>query len=156
MGPLEIHPGSSRAEILEQRLKEGRSVLFTRSKLRRVRPDLAWHIPQDSHPTSSPMSKIKAEYLWIDGSEPTSMLRSKTKVMDEGTEPTVWGFDGSSTNQATGDDSDCVLKPVFTCPDPIRGGKNLIVMCEVRNTDMTPHTTNTRFTCAEAAEQQQR
>jgi len=98
------------------------------------------------------MSKIKAEYLWIDGNEPTSMLRSKTKVMDEGTEPTVWGFDGSSTNQATGDDSDCVLKPVFTCPDPIRGGKHLIVMCEVCNADMSPHATNTRSACAAAAE----
>jgi len=98
------------------------------------------------------MSKIKAEYLWIDGNEPTSTLRSKTKVMDEGTEPPVWGFDGSSTNQATGENSDCVLKPVFTCPDPIRGGKHLIVMCEVRNTDMTPHVTNTRFACAEASE----
>lgn len=98
------------------------------------------------------MSKIKAEYLWIDGNEPTSTLRSKTKIMDEGMEAPVWGFDGSSTHQATGENSDCVLKPVFTCPDPIRGGKSLIVMCEVRNTDMTPHTTNTRFACAEAAE----
>lgn len=98
------------------------------------------------------MSKIKAEYLWIDGNEPTRTLRSKTKIMEEGAETPVWGFDGSSTHQATGDNSDCVLKPVFTCPDPIRGGKNLIVMCEVRNTDMTPHTTNTRFACAEAAE----
>ena len=45
------------------------------------------------------MSKIKAEYLWIDGNEPTSMLRSKTKVMDEGAEPPVWGFDGSKTSR---------------------------------------------------------
>ena len=97
------------------------------------------------------MSKIKAEYLWIDGNEPTSTLRSKTRILDKGAELPIWGFDGSSTNQATGDSSDCVLKPVFQCPDPIRGGDSIIVMCEVLNADMTPHSTNTRAACAEAA-----
>jgi len=48
------------------------------------------------------MGKIRAEYIWIDGTEPTPLLRSKTKVMDEGDTPPEWGFDGSSTNQATG------------------------------------------------------
>ena len=66
--------------------------------------------------------KIKAEYIWIDGKTPTSKLRSKTKIMEKGTEPPIWGFDGSSTEQATGDNSDCVLKPVSTFHDPIRGG----------------------------------
>ena len=51
--------------------------------------------------------------------------------MDQGTEPPIWGFDGSSTEQATGDQSDCVLKPVSQFPDPIRGGDNILVMCEV-------------------------
>ena len=63
--------------------------------------------------------KIKAEYIWIDGKTPTSKLRSKTKIMEKGTEPPIWGFDGSSTEQATGDNSDCVLKPVSTFHDPI-------------------------------------
>ena len=97
------------------------------------------------------MSKIKAEYLWIDGNEPTSTLRSKTRILDAGAEVPIWNFDGSSTNQASGDSSDCVLKPVFQCPDPIRGGENIIVMCEVLNADMTPHATNTRAACAQAA-----
>jgi glutamine synthetase len=99
---------------------------------------------------------IQAEYIWIDGTKPTPLLRSKTKVlpdfagaisdmpMDE------WGFDGSSTNQAEGDHSDCMLKPVFHCPDPIRGGKNVLVMCEVLLTDGSPHPSNTRAACAEA------
>ncbi|MFK9339965.1 glutamine synthetase, partial [Escherichia coli] len=86
----------------------------------------------------------KAEYIWIDGTEPTAKLRSKTKVLADGAEPPLWGFDGSSTNQATGHSSDLVLKPVFTCPDPIRGGDNVLVMCEVLHTDMTPHASNTR------------
>ena len=71
----------------------------------------------------------KAEYIWVDGTAPTAKLRSKTRIMEDGrTDLPIWGFDGSSTNQAPGDKSDCVLQPVFTCPDPIRGGDNVLVM----------------------------
>ncbi len=93
----------------------------------------------------------KAEYIWIDGTEPTAKLRSKTKIVADGAELPIWGFDGSSTNQAPGDQSDCVLQPVFSCPDPIRGGDDVLVLAEVLNTDMTPHASNTRAACAEAA-----
>jgi glutamine synthetase len=86
----------------------------------------------------------KAEYIWIDGTEPTPLLRSKTKILPDGADLPIWGFDGSSTNQAEGHKSDCVLQPVFSCPDPIRGGDHKLVMCEVLLTDMTPHPTNTR------------
>ena len=49
----------------------------------------------------------QAEYIWLDGYEPTPMLRSKTKILaDDVTDPPIWGFDGSSTEQATGDKSD--------------------------------------------------
>ncbi len=96
--------------------------------------------------------KIKAEYIWIDGQTPTAYLRSKTKIMEQGIEPPLWGFDGSSTQQATGDQSDCVLRPVATFKDPLRGGENILVMCEVLNVDMTPHASNTRAACAESAE----
>src|SRR6185295_10385886 len=54
------------------------------------------------------------------------------------------GFDGSSTNQAPGSNSDCVLQPVASYPDPIRGGDDVLVMCEVLLPDMTPHVTNSR------------
>ena len=70
----------------------------------------------------------KAEYIWIDGSEPTQKLRSKTKILPDGAELPIWGFDGSSTNQATGDKSDCVLKPVRAFHDPIRGGDHVLVV----------------------------
>ena len=93
----------------------------------------------------------QAEYIWIDGTEPTRKLRSKTRIIADGKKPFIWGFDGSSTNQATGDFSDCVLIPVFTCPDPLRGPGDLLVMCEVLNADMTPHPTNTRAAAAETA-----
>lgn len=94
----------------------------------------------------------KAEYIWIDGTEPTPKLRSKTKIIEDGKEPPIWGFDGSSTNQAEGHSSDCVLRPVYVTPDPIRGGDHKLVLNEVLLTDMTPHPTNTRAACAEAAE----
>lgn len=94
----------------------------------------------------------RAEYIWIDGTEPTPLLRSKTKVIADGEEPGIWGFDGSSTNQAPGSNSDCVLRPVFVCPDPIRKGNDKLVLCEVLLTDMTPHPSNTRAACAAVAE----
>ncbi|MDX3093556.1 glutamine synthetase beta-grasp domain-containing protein [Streptomyces sp. ME01-24h] len=94
----------------------------------------------------------KAEYIWIDGTEPTAKLRSKTKILADGAEPGVWGFDGSSTNQAKGHSSDRVLKPVATYPDPIRGGDNLLVLCEVFNIDDTPHSSNTRALLRPVAE----
>ena len=50
----------------------------------------------------------KAEYLWLDGNTPSAHLRSKTKVVADGETPPVWGFDGSSTQQAEGDNSDVV------------------------------------------------
>ena len=98
------------------------------------------------------MGSYKAEYIWIDGTKPTAKLRSKTKIVPEGHEPPIWGFDGSSTNQATGHSSDLVLKPVFVCPDPVRGGDNKLVMCEVLHTDMTPHVTNKRAELVQVAE----
>lgn len=92
--------------------------------------------------------KIRAEYLWIDGHKPTSKLRSKTKVI-EGPITHIsqipdWGFDGSSTNQAEGRDSDRGLKPVRFIPDPIRGGENIIVLNEVTLPDGSPDPTNNR------------
>jgi glutamine synthetase len=93
----------------------------------------------------------QAEYIWIDGTEPTPLLRSKTKILADGKTPPIWGFDGSSTNQAPGDKSDCMLTPVFSCPDPIRGGSNILVVCEVDNAkDGKPHPTNTRSALVKA------
>lgn len=95
---------------------------------------------------------IKAEYIWLDGASPTKQLRSKTKIIVDGGDPPEWGYDGSSTEQADGSASDCVLRPVFTCPDPIRGGDDILVMCEVFSADGKPHATNTRATLREVAD----
>jgi glutamine synthetase len=134
--------------------------------------------------------RVQAEYIWIDGTVPTRKLRSKTKILqlpEPGTQsrdaydkalasglselhvvPTYqledfpeWGFDGSSTYQADGGDSDCVLRPVAVVKDPVRKGEkfvyhcggvsmttetpNYLVLCEVFMPDgVTPHPTNKR------------
>lgn len=102
------------------------------------------------------MSKVKAEYIWIDGYEPVANLRSKTKIVDGPIEKIddlpEWGFDGSSTLQAAGDDSDCMLKPVSYYSDPFRGGDDILVMCEVFNADGTVHKSNTRAQLRELCE----
>jgi glutamine synthetase len=99
---------------------------------------------------------IKAEYIWVDGSEPTKKLRSKTKILPGPVKDLKqvpdWGFDGSSTYQAEGHASDCILKPVFLCPDPIRGADNILVMTEVYSADGRPHPTNMRAPLRAVAE----
>jgi len=95
------------------------------------------------------MSKAKLEYIWLDGYKPTQSLRSKTKIVNDFSgkleDCEVWCFDGSSTEQAPGGSSDCLLQPVFICGDPQR--KNgYLVMCEVMSPDGKPHPTNGRAT----------
>src|SRR5882757_6859543 len=95
------------------------------------------------------MRKMKLEYIWLDGYFPTQSLRSKTKILrdfDGSLEGCpMWSFDGSSTEQATGRSSDCLLKPVALFPDPGRKDA-FLVMSEVLNPDGTPHETNGRAT----------
>ena len=57
----------------------------------------------------------------------------------------MWGFDGSSTRQAEGSNSDCMLHPVAVFPDPARTN-GALVMCEVLLPDGTPHPSNSRAT----------
>src|SRR6204780_1668887 len=78
-------------------------------------------------PTTSPntMTKYKLEYIWLDGKHPVPNLRGKTLIKQFEQPPTLadmpnWGFDGSSTMQAEGKSSDCVLKPVALYPDKSR------------------------------------
>jgi glutamine synthetase len=93
------------------------------------------------------MAKTKLEYIWLDGYKPTQSLRSKTMIRENfgGTleECPMWSFDGSSTEQATGDDSDCLLKPVAIFKDPGRNN-GYLVMTEVLNADGSVHPTNGR------------
>lgn len=95
------------------------------------------------------MAKAKLEYIWLDGYKPTQSLRSKTKIVSDFDGKLescpMWSFDGSSTQQAEGNSSDCLLKPVAIFPDPDR--KNgFLVMTEVLNADGTAHESNGRAT----------
>jgi len=94
------------------------------------------------------VTKILAEYIWIDGQKPTAKLRCKTKVLDHDVgsiaDIPLWGFDGSSTSQAEGSFSDLRLTPVRYVSDPILGAPNILVLCEVHHPDGTPHESNTR------------
>jgi glutamine synthetase len=95
------------------------------------------------------MSKSKLEYLWLDGYEPTANIRSKTRIEEDFSgkleDCPMWSFDGSSTKQAEGGSSDCLLKPVAIYPDPARRN-GYLVMTEVLNPDGTAHASNSRAT----------
>ena len=94
--------------------------------------------------------KQKLEYIWLDGYTPEPNLRSKIKIIDlphpfNLEDVPDWSFDGSSTQQAEGNFSDCILKPVkiYNSFDLAQWPTNYI-LCEVYNPDGTPHSTNTR------------
>ena len=77
------------------------------------------------------MPHYKLEYIWLDGYEPVPNLRGKTKVVAFDDFPTLeqlpqWGFDGSSTKQAEGSNSDCTLHPVAVYPDAARTNGGII------------------------------
>ncbi len=91
--------------------------------------------------------KSKLEYIWLDGYSPTQSLRSKTLIVDDfdGQLESCadWSFDGSSTEQAEGGASDCILRPVAIFNDPARKDA-FLVMNEVLNADGEPHDSNGR------------
>jgi glutamine synthetase len=94
---------------------------------------------------------IKLEYVWLDGYEPEPNLRSKVKTLKtDSTHITLdeipeWNFDGSSTNQAEGSSSDCILKPVkLYFSNEAKQYPVIYVFCEVMNPDGTPHESNQR------------
>jgi len=96
-------------------------------------------------------SRIQAEYVWLGGD---GEFRCKTKTLDSEcksiSDYPIWNYDGSSTNQAPGSNSEVYLKPVAQFPDPWRKGNNVIVLCEAvlpvsdDSMEMKPHPTNTR------------
>lgn len=97
------------------------------------------------------MTLSLTEYIWLGGgSVHIRELRSKACVQELPDNPKItdfkeWSFDGSSTNQADGGDSDCILKPVTFVKDPIRGEGNYLVLAEVYDPDgETVHASNSR------------
>merc|ERR1712142_307397 len=98
---------------------------------------------------------VQAMYIWVDGSGEN--LRGKTRTLDfipkEISELPIWNFDGSSTDQAEGSNSDMYLHPKAMYPDPFRLGNNKLILCEVyKYNNKTPADTNHRKSCAEIME----
>jgi glutamine synthetase len=102
------------------------------------------------------------EYVWIDAA---GGVRSKIRVAQLGindietvvqnADQWEWSFDGSSTGQATGTDSDVILRPVAMYRNPFfqsnasNASNAWLVLCDCYNKDGTPHATNARVRCAQ-------
>ncbi|XP_068909528.1 glutamine synthetase 2 cytoplasmic isoform X1 [Tenebrio molitor] len=101
-----------------------------------------------------PDGKIKATYIWIDGTGEN--VRAKTRTVDfvpsKPEELPVWNYDGSSTYQAEGTNSDTYLCPVALYNDPFTRGNNKLVLCDTYKYNKKPTETNKRFTCLQAME----
>ncbi|KAK1864209.1 hypothetical protein I4F81_006759 [Pyropia yezoensis] len=98
---------------------------------------------------------VFAEYVWIDG---YGKLRSKGRTLTRAiltkapTELPKWNYDGSSTSQAPGSDSEVILRPQAVFKDPFRAGDNLLVMCDTYTPAGEPLPTNSRYSCAKVQE----
>jgi glutamine synthetase len=105
------------------------------------------------------MTLSQVTYIWIDGTNPTQTLRCKTKVIPHSQKKLTvadipqWNFDGSSTYQAVGHDSDLILQAVCLVNNPIGPEGNYLALCEVLNPDETPHISNKRAWLVEVMEQ---
>lgn len=88
-----------------------------------------------------PSNKILATYVWIDGTGEQLRAKTKTlsKVPEDAEELSWWMFDGSSTDQAAGHNSDVYLKPIAIYRDPFMlGGENKLVLCETYDANKKP------------------
>ena len=98
--------------------------------------------------------KTIVEYIWIGGK---NELRSKTKVMNEEVYSidnlSNWNYDGSSTLQASGDDSEVIIKPRALFNDPFRGNNHKLVLCDTYTVSDIPLENNHRHWANELFEQ---
>lgn len=93
---------------------------------------------------------IILEYIWLDS---VDKFRSKIKIIPNVKPPYVenlpeWNYDGSSTGQAKGQDTEIILKPVFKCPNPFLGNNGFLVLCETYDTNGEPLKNNYRVTAS--------
>jgi len=106
----------------------------------------------NAYGTLDQKGKAIMTYIWIDGTG--SCLRGKSRTVDvvpkKAEDLPVWNFDGSSTGQATGKNSDVYLYPVAMYPDPFLRGDNKIIMCEAYDFEEKAVATNNRKSCLEA------
>ncbi|XP_055388419.1 glutamine synthetase 2 cytoplasmic [Condylostylus longicornis] len=96
---------------------------------------------------------VQATYIWIDGTGQGIRCKDRTLTFRPKSpeELPIWNYDGSSTYQAEGSNSDTYLHPVAIYKDPFRRGSNILVMCDTYKFDGTPTESNKRKSCYEAA-----
>ncbi|XP_018485900.2 glutamine synthetase cytosolic isozyme 1-3 [Raphanus sativus] len=95
---------------------------------------------------SDTTKQIIAEYIWIGGSGMDIRSKARTlpgPVSDPSKLP-KWNYDGSSTGQAAGDNSEVILYPQAIFRDPFRRGDNILVMCDAYTPAGDPIPTNKR------------
>jgi glutamine synthetase len=94
--------------------------------------------------------KVVLEYIWLDNDY---KFRSKSRTLEvtgnddlEVNNLPHWTYDGSSTSQASGDNSEVILKPVrlFNCP--FRGNNGFLILCDTYSPNGEPIGTNNRYT----------
>jgi glutamine synthetase len=89
--------------------------------------------------------KVQAEYIFIDAD---GDVRSKCRTVPSDKVAVEqlpdWNYDGSSTDQAPGEDSEVIIKPRAIYKDPFRGGDNILVLTDTYTPGGTPLPTNTR------------
>merc|ERR1719264_167431 len=91
--------------------------------------------------------KVIVEHVWIGGHGHD--IRSKCRTYQRDTIPapgdiSEWGYDGSSTNQASGEDSEVFIRPRKVVKCPLRGGMNCIALCDTYLPTGEPANTNFR------------
>ena len=97
---------------------------------------------------------VMLEYIFTDH---FNVIRSKTKIVRkeinsiDDLEPWYY-FNFHKWNQTAGIEKSVLLDPVAIYPDPFRGGKHLLVLCQNLSMDKTPHYTNHRAKAAEILE----
>eukprot|EP00746_Dinoflagellata_sp_MGD_P002211 gnl/MRDRNA2_/MRDRNA2_104279_c0_seq1.p1 gnl/MRDRNA2_/MRDRNA2_104279_c0~~gnl/MRDRNA2_/MRDRNA2_104279_c0_seq1.p1 ORF type:complete len:426 (+),score=59.41 gnl/MRDRNA2_/MRDRNA2_104279_c0_seq1:101-1378(+) len=94
---------------------------------------------------------LLATYVWLDLEQnPRSKTMTITHIPRTVADLRVWNFDGSSTGQAEGHNSEVLLQPRAIFKDPFRGEPHVLVLADAYNAwDDKPAKGNTRAECAE-------
>ena len=84
-----------------------------------------------------PLLEQKGPYLSVEASW-LNKIKIFLKRYCSASDLPIWNYDGSSTAQSEGSNSDMYIVPRALFKDPFRRGDNKLVMCEVLKYDKRP------------------